>query len=50
MKVKATILPCCEDGESESDTGTLWYNVVRMVKSKVLLIALAHLGTLLSGW
>ena len=45
MKVKVTILPCCEDAESESDTGTFWYNVVRIVK--VLLIALAHLGTLL---
>ena len=40
LKVKATILPCCEDGESESDTGTFWYNVVRIVKVKVLLIVL----------
>ena len=50
LKVKATILPCCEDGESESDTGTFWYNVVRIVKVKVLLIVFAHFGTLLSGW
>ena len=50
LKVKATILPCCEDVESQTDTGTFWSNVVRIVKVKVLLIVFAHFGTLLSGW
>ena len=49
LKVKVTILPCCEDAEKESDTGTFWYNVVRIVKVEVLLIVFAHFGTLLSG-